>query len=45
MDTRPFSPDVILTSIPALLPYLEVTLMVGLISLRASARMGQAFRK
>lgn len=29
MQTRPFSPDIIFTSIPALLPYLTVTLVVG----------------
>lgn len=29
MQTRPFSPDIIFTSIPALLPYLAVTLVVG----------------
>ena len=40
MDTRPFSPDVILTSIPALLPYLEVTLMVGLISVVTGSAFG-----
>ena len=33
MQTRPFSPDIIFTSIPALLPYLAVTLVVGVTSI------------
>ncbi len=33
MQTRPFSPEVIFTSIPGLLPYLGVTICIGLISI------------
>ncbi len=33
MQTRPFSPEMIFTSIPGLLPYLGVTICIGLISI------------
>lgn len=40
MQTRPFSPDIIFTSIPALLPYLTVTLVVGLTSILTGSILG-----
>ena len=40
MQNRPFSPEVIFTSIPALLPYLLVTLKVGLISILTGSILG-----
>lgn len=40
MQNRPFSPEVIFTSIPALLPYLLVTLEVGLISILTGSILG-----
>ena len=40
MQTRPFSPDIIFTSIPALLPYLAVTLVVGVTSILTGSIMG-----
>lgn len=40
MQTRPFSPDIIFTSIPALLPYLTVTLVVGVISILTGSILG-----
>ncbi len=40
MQTRPFSPDVIFTSIPGLLPYLGVTICIGLISIILGSLFG-----
>ena len=40
MQTRPFSPDIIFTSIPALLPYLTVTLVVGMTSILTGSILG-----
>lgn len=40
MQTRPFSPDIIFTSIPALLPYLTVTLVVGVTSILTGSILG-----
>ena len=40
MQTRPFSPDIIFTSIPALLPYLAVTLVVGVTSILTGSILG-----
>lgn len=40
MQTRPFSPDIIFTSIPALLPYLTVTLVVGVTSILTESILG-----
>ena len=40
MENRPFSPEVIFSSIPALLPYLWVTLEVGLISILTGSVVG-----
>ena len=40
MQTRPFSPDIIFTSIPALLPYLAVTLVVGVTSILTGSMLG-----
>lgn len=40
MQTRPFSPDIIFTSIPALLPYLAVTLVVGVTSILTGSIIG-----
>lgn len=40
MQTRPFSPEVIFTSIPKLLPYLAVTLMAGLTSVALGSLLG-----
>ncbi|WP_416176917.1 amino acid ABC transporter permease [Dialister sp.] len=40
MDTRPFSPEVIVTSIPTLLPYLAVTLVVGVTSILTGSLLG-----
>ena len=40
MQNRPFSPEVIFSSIPALLPYLLVTLEVGLISILTGSILG-----
>lgn len=40
MQTRPFSPDIIFTSIPALLPYLAVTLVVGVTSIFTGSILG-----
>lgn len=40
MQTRPFSPDIIFTSIPALLPYLTVTLVVGATSILTGSILG-----
>ena len=40
METRPFSPDIIFTSIPALLPYLTVTLVVGVTSILTGSILG-----
>lgn len=40
MQTRPFSPDIIFTSIPALLPYLAVTLAVGVTSILTGSILG-----
>ena len=43
MQNRPFSPEVIFSSIPALLPYLLVTLEVGLISILTGSILGMLF--
>ena len=43
MQNRPFSPEVIFSSIPALLPYLLVTLEVGLISILTGSILGMEF--
>ena len=40
MQTRPFSPDIIFTSIPALLPYLAVTLVVGVTCILTGSILG-----
>ena len=40
MQTRPFSPEMIFTSIPALLPYLAVTLVVGVTSILTGSLLG-----
>lgn len=40
MQTRPFSPDIIFTSILALLPYLTVTLVVGVTSILTGSILG-----
>ena len=40
MQTRPFSPEVIFTSIPGLLPYLGVTICIGLISIILGSLFG-----
>ena len=40
MQTRPFSPEVIFTSIPGLLPYLGVTICIGLISIITGSIFG-----
>ena len=40
MQTRPFSPDIIFTSIPALLPYLAVTLVLGVTSILTGSILG-----
>ena len=40
MQTRPFSPDIIFISIPALLPYLAVTLVVGVTSILTGSILG-----
>lgn len=40
MQTKPFSPDIIFTSIPALLPYLAVTLVVGVTSILTGSILG-----
>lgn len=40
MQTRPFSPDIIFTSIPALLPYLTVTLVVEVTSILTGSILG-----
>lgn len=40
MQIRPFSPDIIFTSIPALLPYLAVTLVVGVTSILTGSILG-----
>lgn len=40
MQNRPFSSEVIFSSIPALLPYLLVTLEVGLISILTGSILG-----
>ena len=40
MQNRPFSPEVIFSSIPSLLPYLLVTLEVGLISILTGSILG-----
>lgn len=40
MQSRPFSPEVIFTSIPALLPYLKVTLLVGITSIITGSLLG-----
>lgn len=40
MQTRPFSPEMIFTSIPALLPYLAVTLVVGVTSILTGSILG-----
>lgn len=40
MQTRPFSPEMIFTSIPALLPYLTVTLVVGVTSILTGSILG-----
>lgn len=40
MQTRPFSPEMIFTSIPDLLPYLAVTLVVGVTSILTGSILG-----